>query len=76
MSREKATKFPASVLIPSKTTAYLEDAVIEREHKLLIMIEKRIDIIEKLINMKERLEPNAIVNLVGNFGNKNLIENK
>ncbi len=45
----------------------LANAAIDRERKVLENVEKKIDIVEKLLKMYDRLEPNALVGLVGGY---------
>jgi hypothetical protein len=45
----------------------LATAALNREHRALEILEKRIDIVERLVIMHKQLEPNAIVNLVGQY---------
>lgn len=45
----------------------LASAALDREHKALEILEKRIDIVERLVKMHKQLEPNAVVNMVGQY---------
>jgi hypothetical protein len=45
----------------------LASAVLDRERKVLENLEKRIDIVERLLKMHNQLEPNAVVNMVGQY---------
>ena len=45
----------------------LADAALDRERKVLENFEKKIDIVERLLKMHNQLEPNAIVNMVGQY---------
>ncbi|MCP4677819.1 MAG: hypothetical protein GY854_20335, partial [Deltaproteobacteria bacterium] len=45
----------------------LANAALDRERKVLENVEKKIDIVEKLLKMYDRLEPNALVGLVGGY---------
>ena len=45
----------------------LVSAALDREHKALEILEKRIDIVERLVKMHKQLEPNAVVNMVGQY---------
>ncbi|MFO7668854.1 MAG: ORF6N domain-containing protein [Bacteroidales bacterium] len=45
----------------------LASAALERERKVLENLEKRIDIVERLLQMHNQLEPNAVVNMVGQY---------
>ncbi len=45
----------------------LASAALDRERKVLENLEKRIDIVERLLKMHNQLEPNAIVNMVGQY---------
>jgi len=45
----------------------LMSAALDREHKALEILEKRIDIVERLVKMHKQLEPNAVVNMVGQY---------
>ena len=47
--------------------AELADAALNRERKSLENLEKKIGILEKLLSMHNQLEPNAVVNLVGQY---------
>jgi len=40
---------------------------LDRERKVLENLEKRIDIVERLVKMHKRLEPNAVVNMFGQY---------
>lgn len=50
----------------------LADAKLDREQKLLEIVEKKIGIVEKMLKMCEQLEPNAVVGLVGGYINQPL----
>jgi hypothetical protein len=43
----------------------LASAALDREHMAIEILEKRIDIVERLVKMHKQLEPNAVVNMVG-----------
>ena len=45
----------------------LANAALERERKVLENFEKKIDIVERLLKMHKQLEPNAVVNMVGQY---------
>ena len=45
----------------------LASAALDRERKVLENLEKRIDIVERLMKMHKQLEPNAVVNMVGQY---------
>jgi len=45
----------------------LASAALDRERKVLENLEKRIDIVERLLKMHNQLEPNAVVNMVGQY---------
>lgn len=45
----------------------LASAALDRERKALENLEKKIDIVERLMAMYSQLEPNAVVNLVGQY---------
>jgi len=45
----------------------LASAALDREGKVLENLEKRIDIVERLLKMHNQLEPNAVVNMVGQY---------
>jgi hypothetical protein len=45
----------------------LASAALNRELKALEILEKRIDIVERLVRMHKQLEPNAVVNMVGQY---------
>jgi hypothetical protein len=45
----------------------LASAALDRERKVLENLEKRIDIVERLVKMHKQLEPNAVVNMVGQY---------
>ncbi len=45
----------------------LASAALDREHKALAILEKRIDIVERLVKIHKQLEPNAVVNMVGQY---------
>ena len=45
----------------------LASAALDREHKALEILEKRIDIVERLVKMHKQLEPNAVVKMVGQY---------
>ncbi len=45
----------------------LATAAIDREHKILANFEKKITIVEKLLEMYDKLEPNAVIDLVGQY---------
>ncbi|MCK5115846.1 MAG: ORF6N domain-containing protein [Candidatus Aegiribacteria sp.] len=45
----------------------LATAAVDREQKLLVNFEKKIAIVEKLLEMYDKLEPNAVINLVGQY---------
>ncbi len=45
----------------------LASAAPDRERKVLENLEKRIDIVERLVKMNKQLEPNAVVNMVGQY---------
>ncbi|MBW2004339.1 MAG: ORF6N domain-containing protein [Deltaproteobacteria bacterium] len=45
----------------------LANAALDRERKVLENVEKKIGIVEKLLKMYDRLEPNAVVRLVGGY---------
>jgi len=47
--------------------AELANAALDRERKVLENVEKKIGIVEKLLKMYDRLEPNAVVGLVGGY---------
>lgn len=48
----------------------LANAALDRERKVLENFEKKIGIVEKLLKMYDRLEPNAVVRLVGGYMNQ------
>ncbi len=43
----------------------LASAALDRERKVLENLEKKIDIVERLLKMHNQLQPNAVVNMVG-----------
>lgn len=45
----------------------LATAAVDREQKLLVNLEKKIAIVEKLLEMYDKFEPNAVINLVGQY---------
>jgi len=45
----------------------LANAALDRERKVLENFEKKIDIVERLLKMHNHLEPNAVVNMVGQY---------
>jgi len=45
----------------------LANAALDRERRVLENVEKKIGIVEKLLKMYDRLEPNAVVGLVGGY---------
>ena len=45
----------------------LANAVLDRERKVLENVEKKIGIVEKLLKMCDKLEPNALIGLVGGY---------
>ncbi len=45
----------------------LANAALDRERKVLENVEKKIDIVEKLLKMYDRLEQNALAGLVGGY---------
>lgn len=45
----------------------LANAALDRERKVLENLEKKIDILERLLTMHNQLEPNAVVNMVGQY---------
>ena len=45
----------------------LADAALDQERKVLENFEKKIDIVERLLKMHNQLEPNAVVNMVGQY---------
>ena len=45
----------------------LASAALDRERKVLENFEERIDIVERLVKMHKQLEPNAVVNMVGQY---------
>ena len=52
--------------------ADLEGAVLDRESKALENMEKKIALVERLWAMHDRLEPNAVVQMVGSYVNPTL----
>jgi len=47
----------------------LASAALDRERKVLENLEKKIDIVERLLKMHNQLEPNAVVKMVGQYIN-------
>ena len=45
----------------------LASAAIDRENKHLANFEKKINIVEKLLEMYDKLEPNAVIDLMGQY---------
>ena len=45
----------------------LANAALDRERKVLENLEKKIDIVERLLKMHNQLEPNAVVNMFGQY---------
>ena len=45
----------------------LQGAALDQERKALDNIEKKIALVERLMEMHDKLEPNAVVGLVGGF---------
>lgn len=45
----------------------LANAALDRERKVLENVEKKIGIVDKLLQMYDRLEPNAVIGLVGGY---------
>ena len=45
----------------------LASAALDQERKVLENLEKKIDIVERLLKMHNQLEPNAVVNMVGQY---------
>ncbi len=45
----------------------LASAALDRERKVLENLDKKIDIVERLLKMHNQLEPNAVVNMVGQY---------
>jgi len=45
----------------------LASAALDQERKTLENLDKKIDIVERLLNMHNQLEPNAIVNMIGQY---------
>jgi len=45
----------------------LASAELDRERKVLENLEKKIDIVERLLKMHKQLEPNAVVSMVGQY---------
>lgn len=50
--------------------AELQDAALDRERKALENVEKKIAIVVRLLEMRDQLEPNAVVSLVGGYMQK------
>ncbi|MCF8242934.1 MAG: ORF6N domain-containing protein [Melioribacteraceae bacterium] len=51
----------------------LEDAKIDRETKILNNFQKKIEIAEKLWDMYKKLEPNAVVDIIGKYVEKDSV---
>ncbi|MEN8230117.1 MAG: ORF6N domain-containing protein [Bacteroidota bacterium] len=45
----------------------LASAALDRERKVLENLEKKIDIVDRLLKMHNQLEPNAVLNMVGQY---------
>ena len=45
----------------------LASAALDQERKTLENLDKKIDIVERLLNMHNQLEPNAVVNMIGQY---------
>jgi hypothetical protein len=50
-----------------KLQSDLATAAVDREQKLLVNFEKKIAIVDKLLEMYAKFEPNAVINLVGHY---------
>jgi hypothetical protein len=45
----------------------LARATLDQERKALENLDKKIDIVERLLHMHNQLEPNAVVNMIGQY---------
>lgn len=55
------------VLTHERRQSELASAALDQERKVLENLEKKIDIVERLLEMHNKLEPNSIVEMVGQY---------